>query len=162
VRNGNKPGSPSDRKAILVLSSLGGFIGALCCLAPIVLVMLGLASVSAAAGLGNVLYGEYSWAFRLAAAVFLAIGLVVYFRRRGICSLDDARRQRTWLINVGVLVALTTTGIYIFWNYVVLHYWGIAAGLPWAQYDERWAIPVSVVMLLVIGAAFRLLRSSRT
>ncbi len=152
---------PGDRKAILLLSSLGGFIGALCCLAPIVLVLFGIASVSAAASLGNVLYGDYAWAFRLAAGGFLVAGLMVYFRKRGICTLDQARRERTRLINVVTLVGITTTGIYLFWNYIVLHYWGIAAGLPWAQYDESWAIPASAVVLglAALGLIFMRRRS---
>jgi hypothetical protein len=151
---------PGERKAILLLASLGGFIGALCCLAPIVLVLLGLASVSAAASLGNVLYGEYAWAFRIAALVFLAIGLVVYFRKRGICSLSDANRQRVLVTNITFLVLLTSTSIYIFWNYVVLHYWGIAAGLPWAQWDESWAIPWSAGLLAASAIALILYRRS--
>jgi hypothetical protein len=153
---------PSDRKAVLLLSSLGGFIGALCCLAPIILVLFGLASVSAAASLGNVLYGDYAWAFRAAALLFLAAGLVFYFRKRGICSLDDAKRHRTQLLNVTFLVLLTSTSIYVFWNYVVLHYWGIAAGLPWAQWDESWAIPWSAGLLTASAAAiFLFLRNSK-
>ena len=33
---------------------------------------------------------------------------------------------------------------------VVLHYWGIWAGLPWAQYsDEYWAIPLAGVLAVV-------------
>jgi hypothetical protein len=151
---------PSDRKAILLLSSLGGFIGALCCLTPIVLVLLGLASVSAAASLGNVLYGEYAWAFRIAALIFLASGLVYYFRKRGICSLSDAKRQSTRVTNITLLALLTSTSIYIFWNYVVLHYWGIAAGLPWAQWDESWAIPWSAGLLAASAIALMLYRRS--
>jgi hypothetical protein len=150
----------SDRQAILLLSSLGGFIGALCCLAPIMLVLFGLASVSAAASLGNVLFGEYAWAFRLAALIFLAVGLIGYFRKRGICSLDEARRQRTRLLNMTLLVLLTSTAIYVFWNYVVLHYWGIAAGLPWAQWDESWAIPWSAGLLAASAIALLLYRRS--
>lgn len=154
-------GGQSDRKAIFALSSLGAFIGALCCLSPIVLVMFGLASVAAANDLGNVLYGEYDWAFRAVALLALGAGLVVHFRRSGICSLDDARRQRTRLLNVTLLVLFTASALYIFWNYVVLHYWGIAAGLPWARWDETWAIPTSAVLLTLAAFAIRFLLTSK-
>ena len=143
-----------DAKAVLLISSLGGLIGGLCCLAPIVMVLFGLATVSAANSTGNVLYGEYSWAFRLLAGVFLIAGLMVYFRRRGVCTLDDARRQRQRLINVTLLAFIAAVAVYVFWTYVVLHYWGIATGLPWAQWDEIWAIPTSAVLFLLTALAF--------
>jgi len=120
-----------------------------------------LASVSGAASLGNMLYGDYRWLFRIAALIFIGIGLLVYFRKRGVCTLDDARRQRNRLINVSLLVLTTATTIYVFWTYVALHYWGIAAGLPWAQYDERWAIPLSLGLLAVVALLWVFLGRSR-
>jgi hypothetical protein len=136
-----------DRKAIVLFSSLGGLFAGLCCFPPIVLVMFGLAGVAFANDLGNVLYGEYRWMFRAATLLLLAAGLLVYFRRSGICTLDQARRERTRILNVSLLVLVTGIGVYIFWTYFVLHYWGIAAGLPWAQYDESWALPASAAVL---------------
>ena len=137
----------SDRKGIFVLSGLAALVGGLCCLTPIVLVLLGLAGISVAASLGNVLYGDYHWEFRLAALVFLALALVVYFRRRGICTLDQVRRQRHRIINTSLLVLIFAVGIYIFWTYVAVHWLGIWAGLPWRQYDESWAVPLSAAVL---------------
>jgi amino acid transporter len=144
------------------MASLSAFVGALCCLAPIVLVLFGLAAVSIANDLGNVLYGEYKWEFRLAALAFLALGLLVYFRRRGVCSIDEARRQRTRIVNVTLLSLFTATSLYIFWNYVVLHYWGIAAGLPWAQWDESWAIPTSAVLLTLTAVGLLVYQRSKS
>ncbi len=143
----------NDRKGIVVISALAGLIGGLCCLTPVVLVLLGLASVSVAASLGNVLYGDYAWWFRSAALLFLALALFVYFRKKGICTLDEARRQRNRIINTSLVVLIFAAGIYIFWTYVALQYSGIAVGLPWAQYDESWAIPASAI---VLGAALLL------
>lgn len=143
-------GQPSDPKAVWLLSSLAGLLGGLCCFPPIVVVLFGLAGVSVANDWGNLLYGEYRWWFRAFGLLALAAGLVIYFRRRGICTFEQARRQRNRLINITLLSLLAATGVYVLWNYVVLHYWGIAAGLPWAQWDESWAIPLSAVL---IGAA---------
>ena len=148
----------SDRKGILMFSLMAAIIGGLCCLTPIVLVLLGLATISVAADLGNVLYGKYRWLFRLAALAFLAVGLVVYFRRRGICTLDQARHQWNRILNMSVLVLTAAIGTYIFWTYVVLHYWGIAAGLPWAQYSETWAIPTAATIFAVFFVLLRRLR----
>lgn len=147
-----------DRKSVLLFSLVAGIIGGLCCLTPIVLVMLGLATISVAADLGNVLYGKYRWLFRLASLAFLAMGLAIYFRRRGICSLEQARREWNRIANFSLLVLLAAVGIYIFWTYVVLHYWGIAAGLPWSQYSETWAIPTSAGIFAIL---FLLLKRTR-
>ncbi len=141
---------PGDRKGILFISALAGLIGGLCCVTPVVLVLLGLASISVAADLGNVLYGDYRWLFRLGALAFLALALWIYFRRRGICTLDQARRERNRIINTSLVVVISAIGVYVFWTYIAVHYWGIAVGLPWAQYDESWALPASLV---VLGAA---------
>src|SRR5712692_3156923 len=141
------PEAKSDRKGIFLISGLAAIIGGLCCVTPLVLVLLGLSTVAFANSLGNVLYGEYRWAFRVAAFVFLGLALWVYFRRRGICTLDQARRQRNRIINTTLVVLVSAIGMYIFWTYLAVHYWGIWAGLPWAQYDERWALPASAVVL---------------
>jgi len=157
-----KTQTKSDRGGIFLLSGLAALIGGLCCVTPVVLVLLGLASLSVAVDLGNVLYGDYRWAFRLAALAFLVMALGVYFRKRGICTLDQARRQRNQIINTSLVVLIAAVGMYIFWTYLAVHYWGIAVGLPWAQYDESWALPASAV---VLGAAvvlyFVLFRNSR-
>ena len=136
-----------DGKGVVIIPALAGLIGGLCCLTPVVLVLLGLASVSVAADLGNVLYGEYRWLFRLAALGFLGLALWVYFRRKGICTLDQARRERNRIVNTSLVVLLSAIGIYILWTYIAVHYWGVAVGLPWGQFDESWALPTSAVVL---------------
>lgn len=147
----------NDRKGIFIISTLAGVIGGLCCLTPVVLALLGVASISVAADLGNVLYGEYRWAFRGTALAFLALALWVYFRKKGICTLDQARRQQNRIINTSLVVLLAAIGSYIFWTYVALHYGGIAVGLPWAQYDESWAFPASGVVLAAAVTLYLLL-----
>jgi hypothetical protein len=158
----NEGEDQSDRKGIFVLSALAALVGGLCCLTPVVMVLLGLASISVAASLGNILYGDYHWEFRLAGLAFLVLALGVYFRRRGICTLDQARRQRQRIINTSLVVLIFAVGVYIFWTYVAVHWFGIWAGLPWRQYDESWAVPLSAA---VFGAAvilyFILFRRSR-
>jgi hypothetical protein len=153
----NSPESKADSKGIFLISGLAALIGGLCCMTPVVLVLLGLSTLAFANSLGNVLYGDYRWAFRLAALGFLALALVVYFRRRGICTLNQARRQRNRIINTTGVIGIGAVGMYIFWTYVAVHYWGIAVGLPWAQYDESWALPVSAVVLLAAVVLYFLL-----
>lgn len=149
--------SNSDRKVALLVSAFGGLMASLCCVTPIVMVSLGLASVTVANNWGNLLYGEYKWHFRLVALALVALALVVYLRSQGVCTIDQARRQRNRILNIAMLVLLGFNAIYIFWNYVVLHAWGIAAGLPWAQWDESWAVPVSIGLMVTAGLAYWLL-----
>ena len=112
-------------------------VASLCCLPSVVMVMFGLATVSTGAALLNTLYwGEdgYGW-FRgtmmLIALLCVVVGLVFYFRNQGICTLDQAKRERRKIINTSLLVISSTYVIYLLFNYVVLTELGIAVGLPW-------------------------------
>lgn len=112
-------------------------VASLCCLPSVVMVMLGLATVSTGAALSDTLYwgGEgFGW-FRgtmlLIAAICVATGLVFYFRNQGICTLDQAKRERRKIINTSLLVLSSTYVIYLLFNYVFLTELGIAVGLPW-------------------------------
>jgi len=139
-------------KALLLQSALAVVIGSLCCLTPVVLVLFGLASISTAVSVDNTLYGQYAWAFRLAALVLLALALIVYFRRRGVCTLDDARRQRNRIINVVLLTVVCAVAAYIAVMYIALEYGGAAVGLPWAP--PSWAFPAVGILLVAGGLLF--------
>ncbi len=133
------------RKGIFRSSLLAMAIGCLCCITPLVMVLLGIASVSTAVSVDNTLTGKYVWVFRSAALLFLGASLVVYFRRRGICTLDEARRQRNRIINTVLLTLLFAIGAYIFFEYIALGYWGTAVGLPWEP--GHWAFVWSGIVL---------------
>ena len=112
-------------------------IASMCCLPSVVLVMLGLATVSTGAALSDTLYwgGDgYGW-FRplmgVVAAISVVIGLTVYFRNQGICTLDQAKQSRRKIINTSLLVLPVTYLTYLLFNYVILTEIGIQFGLPW-------------------------------
>lgn len=67
----------------------------------------------------------------LIALLCVVVGLVFYFRNQGICTLDQAKRERRKIINTSLLVISSTYVIYLLFNYVVLTELGIAVGLPW-------------------------------
>ena len=118
---------------------IGGsaFLASMCCFPSVVLVLFGLASVSSAAALSNDLYWGTNgmWWFRplllTLSAGLVALGLVLYFRSDGICSLDEVKRQRKRIINTSLLVFSLSTIVYILFNFVILTEIGVALNLPW-------------------------------
>lgn len=121
----------------LVLSS--AVVASLCCLPSVVLVLFSLASVSTAAALSDRLYWGPMRYVLYAASLALALGgLVLYFRRRGICTLDAAKRERRRIVNTALVVLLGGVLTYLVWNYVILDLIGIALGLPWEPPKWPW------------------------
>ncbi|MCC6344731.1 MAG: hypothetical protein IT166_21200 [Bryobacterales bacterium] len=145
-----------DRRAALARAAVSALAASLCCTTPVVLAAAGITSAAIANNWGNLLYGDYRWHFRLAAMGLMLFTLAAYFRSRGVCTLREARRERNRILNTTLLAVLIFHALYVSWTYVALHYLGIAAGLPWEQWDERWAIPVSLVLLGAAGLAYRL------
>lgn len=121
---------PDEKNFLKTIVPVSAFIGGLCCFTPVVVVLLGIGSVSYAASLTDLLYYEYRWVFQAAGLAFLLGGLCVYLYSSGeVCSLDDAVRKRRKILNlVGISVALGALA-YIFWLYVVVELIGIALGI---------------------------------
>ena len=111
------------------ISSLGAVVASLCCLSPLILVMLGLSSVSFAASLSDTFYGSYKWYFRLAGLIFLGFFLFFYFRKKGICTIDQYMVKRNKVVNTILLTLVIATVIYIFWLYVVVEFVGKFYGI---------------------------------
>lgn len=112
-------------KEALKISSIPVVVASLCCLSPIILVLLGVGTVGFASSLADTLYGEYKWYFRIAGLALMAIALVLYFRRKkNICTLDAAKRRRNEIINTIALVLVAGILGYLLFLYVILHYIG--------------------------------------
>ena len=105
----------------------------LCCLPSVIWVLFaGSSAIVAADQLSNDLY--YSWVrFALYGISFcmVALGLLLYFRNQGVCTLDDAKRERRRVVNTSLAVFTATILFYMLWNFVILEIVGIAIGLPW-------------------------------
>lgn len=120
----------STLKEVFKISSLPVVFASLCCLSPIILVLLGLSTASFASSLADTLYGDYAWYFRGAGIVLLAIAIIYYLRRtKGICTLDDAKKRRNEIINIVALSLIVAVIGYVFFLYVVLHYVGVFLNL---------------------------------
>ncbi len=122
-----------DRGPLTSLVALSAVTASMCCLPSVIWVLFaGSSAIVAADQLSNNLY--YSWVRYALYAVSLsmvAIGLVIYFRKRGVCSLDDVKRERRRGVNTSLAVFTASIIAYLFWNFVILEILGIAIGLPW-------------------------------
>lgn len=67
-------------KGILSVISLPVFFASL---APVILVLVGLSTVSFATSLTNILDGTYRWVFDIVGVITLVISIIVYFRKHG-------------------------------------------------------------------------------
>ena len=128
-----------EKKSLFKLIAGSALIGSMCCLPSVVLVLFGLASVSSAAALSDTLYwgGDgYGWFRPLMLSLALALvifGLVIHFRSRGICTIDQAKRERRKIINTSLLVIIISYVSYLLLNYVILTEIGILLDLPWEE-----------------------------
>lgn len=120
----------STLREVFKISSLPVVFASLCCLSPIILILLGLSTASFASSLADTLYGDYAWYFRGAGLVLLAVAIIYYLRRtKGICTLDDAKKRRNEIINIVALSLIVAVIGYVFFLYVVLHYIGVFLNL---------------------------------
>jgi hypothetical protein len=121
-------------KELFKLTGIPVLVASLCCLSPLLLVLVGLSTVSFASSLADVFYGEYKWVFRAVGALLLAATLLYHFRKKkNICTLNAAKRHRREIINTVLLASITGILGYIFFLYVVVHYAGVFLGI-WADY----------------------------
>ena len=122
-----------DRRPLASLVAASAITASMCCLPSVVWVLFaGSSAIVAADQLSNDMY--YSWvryALYVLSFSMVAAGLVIYFRNRGVCTIDDVRRERRRVVNTSLAVFTASVLAYLFWNFVVLEIVGIAIGLPW-------------------------------
>ena len=113
----------SDVKSLWKWIGGSAFLASMCCIPSVVLVLFGLASVSSAAG--------FRPALSVLSLVLIALGLVLYFRNDGICTLDEVRRQRKRIVNTSVVALTLAVLVYVVFNFIILTEIGVALDLPW-------------------------------
>lgn len=121
-------------KDLLKITSIPVIFASLCCLSPLILVLLGLSTVSFASSLADTFYGDYKWVFRAVGLILLITTTIIYLRRKkGICTIDDVKKHRREVINTVLLVLTTSIIGYVFFLYVVVHFAGVPLGI-WENY----------------------------
>ena len=130
----------SESKSLWKVIMGGGLMASMCCLPAVVWVLFaGSSAIIAADTLSNDLYfGWVRWALYCVAAIMVIVGLVIYYRSQGICTLDEAKNHRNRIINTSLMVITATILFYLVFNYVILELLGIAVGLPWEE-DAFWS-----------------------
>ena len=122
-----------DTKPLAAIATVSALTASMCCLPSVVWVLFaGSSAIVAANELSNDLY--YSWfryALYAASLSMMSVGLIIYFRNRGICDLDDVRRERKRVVNTSMALFTATVLGYLIWNFVILGMIGISIGLPW-------------------------------
>ena len=124
-----------EAKSLWKMIGLTALTASMCCFPSIVWVLFaGSSAIVAADQLSNDLYyGIARPILYLVSLGMVSIGLIIHFRGKGICTFDDAKRERQRIINTTLAVLTATFLIYFIWNYIVLEIIGIAIGLPWAE-----------------------------
>lgn len=133
------PSTVEESKSLWKFILGGGLTASMCCLPAVVWVLFaGSSAIVAADNLSNNLYFSWvRWALYVVALLMVAAGLVIYYRSQGICTLDEAKRQRNRILNTSLMVITATILFYLVFNYVILELIGIAVGLPWED-DAFW------------------------
>ncbi|MDC1419137.1 hypothetical protein N8653_00245 [Euryarchaeota archaeon] len=124
------------REDIVELAPLVGIsavISSLCCLPSIIWVLFaGSSAIVAADSLSNELYySSFRYLLYSISFVLLIVGVILFFRNKGICTLNDAKKNKNRIINTTLMVFSLSIVVYLIWNFIVLELLGIAVGLPW-------------------------------
>ena len=125
----------AEARSLWKLIGASAFTASLCCVPSVVWVLFaGSSAIVAADQLSNDLYfGIGRWLLYLVALALAGAGLAMHFRRDGICTLDDAKRERRRIVNTSLAVFTAVIVLYLVWDYIILQLIGIAVGLPWSE-----------------------------
>ena len=116
-------------KELARLTWIPGVGASLWCLSPVIIVLFGLGTATFASSLADTLYGDFKWIFRGAGIFRLLISVAWHFRKKGVCTLDQAKRRKNEILNT-ILITLFAGAVgYIVFLYVIVHYIGVWMGL---------------------------------
>lgn len=109
---------PSLWRWIVKFSAMIGVSGMICCVAPMVLFMMGLMGGVYAISFANWFYDDGSagigaWVLRGVAALIGVTGIILYKRKQDQCSIDPKRKRKNLIL---LTVFIATVGIGFFFT----------------------------------------------
>ena len=131
--------APSLFKWGLSVAASAGLAGMVCCVAPMVLFMVGLMGGVYAISFANFFYetdgsaGTGAWILRLLAVVIGVAGFWLYRRQQNQCAIDPRRKKKN-LILVAMLIGIF--GVGFFFTFEALSSWYFDAYIVPAQQLE--------------------------
>jgi hypothetical protein len=125
----------NDISSLATIIGLSTITASLCCLPSVIWVLFaGSSAIVAANTLSETLYySPFRYFLYLISFIMISLALITYFRKRGICTLDDAKKNQRRIINTSLAVFTITIISFLIWNYVILEIIGLAIGLPWEE-----------------------------
>ena len=116
-RTAGEPEHRSLRRGLL-FGLASGLAAITCCVSPVVLVLIGVATAAEAVTLGDTLYYEYGWYFRAAGFGVAALAVYLFLRGRGVCNVRGAFQYRRMLLVLVASGAATYAGLFWFTKYL--------------------------------------------
>ena len=102
----------------LLVGLASGLVAITCCVSPVVLALLGVATAAEAVTLGDTLYYTYGWYFRAAGLAVAALAVILFLRGRGVCNVRGAYQYRRMLIVLVASGAATYAALFWFTKYL--------------------------------------------
>jgi NADH:ubiquinone oxidoreductase subunit 2 (subunit N) len=110
--------APSLMRWALGVAASAGLAGMICCVAPMVLFMLGIMGGVYAISFADFFYaadgsaGTGAWILRGVAVVVGAVGFWMYRKKQDQCSIDQDRQKKNLML-LGVLIAVLGVGFFL-------------------------------------------------
>ena len=111
----------SGTKCGAIIGLFSGLVAISCCVSPVVLVLIEVASAAEAVSLGNTLYYTYGWLFRGAGLLVASVAVFLYLRQRRRCNLNGAYDYRGMLFTL--VISGGATYVAMFWLTRYLGIW---------------------------------------
>lgn len=94
------------------LGILSAVIASICCIGPLLLILLGLGSL----GIGAVI-GKYHWYFIIAALVLIAFSWRSYLKEKKTCDLKSCKMENKRITLITLIIATLTVAIFVALNF---------------------------------------------
>ena len=114
-------GDEREVKTGVLIGLVSGLAAITCCVSPVVMVLIGVATAAEAVTLGNTLYYSYGWAFRAIGLVIATVAVVLYLRERRSCNPQGVRVH--WRMVLTLVLSGAAAYASLFWFTKYLGIW---------------------------------------